>query len=256
MTAIADLLDWAPERLDAAQHTTTAIEQLPPGISADDAYTIQHAIIARRLGRGERLAGLKLGFTSKAKMAQMGVSDVIVGQLTDVTRIPDGGDVSLGRFIHPRVEPEIAYRLAVDIDLDDPAADLAACTDAVAPALEIIDSRYRDFQFSLLDVIADNASAAAFVVGPWQPSGADFGNRGVRLTVDGAAVEIGSTAAILGHPARALPALLAMARRHGMPLRAGHVILAGAATAAVPFGAGMVEVHVAGLGMASVRGVQ
>jgi 2-oxo-3-hexenedioate decarboxylase len=250
MTTDTGALDLAAERLDTAQHTATAAEQLSAGLTPADAYAIQDAVIARRLARGERPAGLKLGFTSKAKMAQMGVSEVIVGRLTDAMRVPDGGEVPLARFIHPRVEPEVAYRIARDVTPDDDELPV----DAVAPALEIIDSRYRDFRFSLPDVIADNASSAGFVVGPWQPLGADLGDLAVRLTVGGEVVETGSTSAILGHPDRALPALLEIARRQGMPLLAGQVVLAGGATAAAPFPPGAVAVDVAGLGTASATG--
>ncbi|CND88279.1 4-oxalocrotonate decarboxylase [Mycobacterium tuberculosis] len=250
MTTDTGALDRAAERLDTAQHTATAVEQLPAGLTPADAYAIQDAVIARRLARGERPAGLKLGFTSKAKMAQMGVSEVIVGRLTDAMRVPDGGEVALDRFIHPRVEPEVAYRIARDVTPEDDELPV----DAVAPALEIIDSRYRDFRFSLPDVIADNASSAGFVIGPWQPLGADLGDLAVRLTVGGEVVETGSTSAVLGHPDRALPALLEIARRQGMPLLAGQVVLAGGATAAAPFPPGAVAVDVAGLGTASATG--
>jgi 2-oxo-3-hexenedioate decarboxylase len=175
--------------------------------------------------------------------------------LTDAMRVPDGGTVDLSRFIHPRIEPEVAFRLAVDVDPDAPGAEVADAVDAVAPALEIIDSRYRDFRFSLPEVVADNTSAAAFVIGAWVPLDGDLGNRSVRMSVDGVEVEIGSTAAILGHPLRALGELTRMAARYGFVLRAGDVILAGAATAAVPFGAALVQARVAGVGMVTVRGV-
>jgi 2-oxo-3-hexenedioate decarboxylase len=243
--------------LDRAQRTATAIEQpAVPDVAA--AYAVQHELIAARRERGELLAGGKLGFTSTAKAAQMGVHDVIAGQLTDAMRVAEGGTIRLGRFIHPRAEPEIAFRLLVS-DTDGPAGgELSA--DAVAPAVEIIDSRYRDFRFSLPDVIADDASAAAFAIGPWQPvtgmylGNRDLGNRAVVLTLDGAPAQIGSTAAILGQPFRALAAYGRLAREHGLPLRTGDVLLAGAATAAVPFTAGVVTVRVAGLGEVTVRG--
>jgi 2-oxo-3-hexenedioate decarboxylase len=237
--------------LDAARLEVRAIDQLD--LRPDDvagAYRIQHELIAHRLARGERLIGCKLGFTSKAKMAQMGVSEIIVGQLTDAMQVQNGADVDLSRFIHPRIEPEIAFRLASD----GWEADIAECVDAVAPALEIIDSRYRDFRFSLPDVIADNTSAAAFVVGDWQPL-TDVADLPVQLLVDGMEVESGSTAAILGHPLRALEQLSDMAPRYGLGLDEPCIILAGAATAAVPFGANRVEARVGGLGTASVRGV-
>jgi 2-oxo-3-hexenedioate decarboxylase len=235
--------------LDAAQRSRTAIDQLDLAPDLAAAYLIQRDLVAHRLARGEQLVGCKLGFTSKAKMAQMGVSEIIVGRLTDAMQVPNGADVDLGHFIHPRIEPEIAFRLSRDVD-----ADIADCVDAVAPALEIIDSRYRNFRFSLPDVIADNTSAAAFVVGEWQPV-PDVADLPVRLVVDGTDAEVGSTSAILGHPLRALEELAALAGKYDIPLRAGDVILAGAATAAVPFGPTRVGAHVAGLGSASVRGV-
>ena len=239
------------EALDAAQCDVRAMDQLDLPADLDGAYRIQRDLVERRLARGERLVGCKLGFTSKAKMAQMGVSQIIAGQLTDAMQVPSGADVHLARFIHPRIEPEIAFRLA----RDGWEANIAGCVDAVAPALEIIDSRYRDFRFSLPDVIADNTSAAAFVIGDWQPL-TDVADLSVRLSVDGVEVDSGSTAAILGHPMRALEELADLAPRYGIGLAVPGVILAGAATAAVPFGASRVEAAVAGLGTVSVRGVR
>lgn len=238
------------EQLDAAQRGAAAIAQLGLGPDLADAYRVQRELIERRLARGERLVGSKLGFTSKAKMAQMGVSEIIVGRLTDAMQVDNAAGVELRRFIHPRIEPEIAFRLGRDAS----AGNIADCVDAVAPALEIIDSRYRDFRFSLPDVIADNTSAAAFVVGEWQPL-RDVADLPVRMVVDGAEVEVGSTSAILGHPLYALEQLIELAAKYDIALRAGDMILAGAATAAVPFGRNRVEVHVDGLGSASVSGV-
>ena len=182
-------------------------------------------------------------------MAQMGVSEIIVGQLTDAMQVDDAASLELSRFIHPRIEPEIAFRLGRAVN----GNDIADCVDAVAPALEIIDSRYRDFRFSLPDVIADNTSASAFVIGEWQPV-RDVADLPVRLLVDGIEVEAGSTAAILGHPMYALEQLVELAAKYGIELRANDIILAGAATAAVPFGAQRVVADVRGLGTASVRG--
>ncbi|MWA15546.1 4-oxalocrotonate decarboxylase [Streptomyces sp. BA2] len=255
-------VDALASRLDTAQTSRADTPSLADthAFGIDDAYAIQAALLARREARGERVVGVKLGFTSKAKMAQMGVSDVIVGRLTDAMRVADGDDVDLCRFIHPKVEPEVAYRLCRDVDLSDPATDIESCVDAVAPALEIIDSRYRDFRFTYGDVVADNTSAAAYAIGPWRPV-RDMSNRAVRMVGSGAAGSagtevIGSTAAVLGDPVRALHALLDMCRRRGIPLRGGQVVLAGAATAAVPLTAGVTACEVAGLGTVSVRGVR
>ncbi|MDH6680863.1 2-oxo-3-hexenedioate decarboxylase [Rhodococcus sp. LBL1] len=243
------------ERLDEAQtgiHDTTSLAD-DTDVDIDDAYRIQDVVVDLRRGRGEELVGVKLGFTSKAKMAQMGVSDVIVGRLTDAMRVDDGGEVALGRLIHPKIEPEVAYRLCRDVDLDDPAVDIVSCVDAVAPAMEIIDSRYRDFRFTYTDVVADNTSAAAYVIGSWSDL-QDVGARAVRMTV-GEETVTGSTAAILDDPVNALHALLDMCRRRRIPLRAGDVVLAGAATAAAPLTATVARCEIAGLGAVTVKGI-
>lgn len=251
------VVDRLARELAEAASTAIPIPQLTSSqdIDVDEAYAIQRAVVEHRYARGERPAGVKLGFTSAAKMTQMGVSDAIIGRLTDGMQVTDGGVLRLAGFVHPRVEPELAFRLHTPVDPDSPAAEPAAMVDAVAPALEVIDSRYRDFRFSLPDVIADNTSAAAFVVGPWVAweQCPDLGNLGVRLEIDGALTDTGSTAAILGHPARAVSAALRLARHYRIALPAGSIILAGAATAAHPLRPGTtVDVTVAELGRASL----
>ncbi|TCB95855.1 4-oxalocrotonate decarboxylase [Micromonospora zingiberis] len=244
------------EQLGRAADDVTAIPQLAAetGLDVDAAYAVQAALVQRRLGRGERLVGLKMGLTSKAKMAQVGVDEVIWGRLTDLMRVPDGGTVDVSRFIHPRVEPEVAFLLDRLPEPGEPVGDFTDAVRAVAPAIELIDSRYANFRFSLPDVIADNTSAGAFVVGPWSPVPDGLENLGVLLEVDGRVAQVGSTAAILGDPRRALDEGIRLAGRHGVRLREGWVFLAGAATAAVPLRAGaQVRAVVEKLGSASLR---
>ena len=244
------------EQLDKAATTATAIPQLAAevGLDVDAAYGVQAALVQRRLDRGERLVGLKMGLTSKAKMAQVGVDEVIWGRLTDAMWVPDGGSVDVSTYIHPRVEPEVAFLLD---RLPEPGEPLGAFTDAVravAPAIELIDSRYANFTFSLPDVIADNTSAAAFVIGPWSPVPDGLDNLGVLLEIDGRVAQVGSTAAILGDPRRALDEGVRLAGRHGVRLREGWVFLAGAATAAVPLRPGaQVRAVVEKLGTATLK---
>lgn len=254
-------IDQLAAQLDEAVRTGVAIPQLTSiaDLDVDGAYDVQHAGIALRRQRGEEIIGAKLGFTSKAKAEQMGVSDVIIGVLTTDMAVPDGGSIDLSDGVHPRIEPEVAFRLGNAVDAGDPDADLLAAVTEVAPALEIIDSRYRDFKFSLADVVADNTSASRFVVGPWRPfaevrEAIDLAALDVELTVDGEVLATGSTADILGDPVEALPATQRMAGRYGHVLPAGAVVLAGAATAAVALRPGvLVEATVVGLGSVSVR---
>lgn len=223
--------------LDDAAVSATEIERLPEldGAAQDDAYAVQAGLLARRLARGERLTGLKMGLTSEAKMAQMGVDAPIWGRLTDAMRIADGGSVSLSGLIHPKVEPEVAFRLGRDAE---PGDDFADVVDAVAPAVELIDSRYAGFRFTLPDVIADNTSASGYAVGPWQPVPDSLPDLAVVLEIDGIAVKTGSTAAILGDPRRAFDEAVRLADRQDVRLRQGWLLLAGAATAADPLPAG------------------
>lgn len=244
------------EKLGAAADRAIAIPQLAAetGLDADAAYAVQTALVQRRLDRGERLVGLKMGLTSRAKMAQVGVDEVIWGRLTDVMRVPDGGTVDVADFIHPRVEPEVAFLLDRLPEPGEPVGAFTEAVRAVAPAIELIDSRYADFTFSLPDVIADNTSAAAFVVGPWSPVPDGLDNLGVLLEIDGRVAQVGSTAAILGDPRRALDEGIRLAGRHGVRLREGWVFLAGAATAAVPLRPGAhVRAAVEKLGTVSLK---
>ena len=108
----------------------------------------------------------------------------------------------------------------------------------VAPALEIIDSRYKNFRFSLTDVIADNSSSSAFVIGPWADPTINVANLGMILSVDGMSRQVGSSAAILGNPIRSLVAAARIAAEAGEPLQAGDIVMAGGATAAEALASG------------------
>lgn len=250
----ATVVAEAAEVLDAAQrgaHPVRATQGWPE-LTLDEAYATQAALVARRHARGERAVGLKLGFTSEAKMRQMGVDELIVGQLTDAMQAADGATIDAGLLIHPRVEPEVAFLIGADVDLSDPEADLRGAIAGVAASLEIIDSRYDGFRFDLPRVVADNTSAAMFVVGPWRTlDQVDLDDRDVTMRVADEVVARGTTAAILGHPLHTLPRLAALGRRFGLRLPAGSIVLAGAATEAVALRPGPVSAEVAGLG--SVR---
>lgn len=207
-------------------------------INLEQAYKIQKEAIALRMLRREQRAGIKMGFTSRAKIAQMGISDLIWGRLTDGMIIEEGAPIDFTSYIHPRVEPEIAFLLKRPLCGRITPMQAMDAVEAIAPALEIIDSRYSNFKFSLEDVVADNASSSGFVTGPWQIPDFDFGNLGLVLSFDGNPVQIGSTAAIMGHPLRSLVAAARFAEEAGEPLKPGWIVMAGGATAAEPLAAG------------------
>jgi 2-oxo-3-hexenedioate decarboxylase len=223
------------ERLDAAASSALAIPQLSKEftVQLDDAYLIQAASIERRLSRGDRRVGMKMGFTSRAKMLQMGVSEMIWGRLTMSMMIEDGGSISLADFIHPRVEPEVAFLMRKPLAGKVSSLEALDAVEAVACALEVIDSRYEAFKFSLSDVVADNASSSGFAVGPWRKPDTDLANLGMILSVNGRPQTFGSTATILGHPLRALVAAARVVANAGEKLEPGSIVMAGAATAAI-----------------------
>lgn len=222
----------------------------------EDAYAAQDAGIGLRRARGERVVAKKMGLTSRAKMVQMGVYTPIYGVITDGMRADDGATLQPGDFVHPRIEPEIVFRLGRELAGPTTAADALRCVEAACVGLEILDSRYQDFKYDLPNVVADNASGACVVLGgEWiEARGLDLGNLGVVLEVNGRPVEIASSAAILDHPARSLAELANMLARRERTLSAGLVILTGAATQAVPFRPGdRVCARVERLGCARVR---
>ena len=230
---MSSMLEYA-RFMDEAAHKAKAVPQIDPNgkLTLTDAYAIQAASIQNRLERGERRVGVKMGFTSRAKMTQMGINDVIWGRLSSGMQVEEGTPVKFSRFVHPRVEPELAFVIKKPLAGDATAVEALAAVEAIAPALEIIDSRYQEFKFSLSDVIADNASSSGFVIGAWSDPREDFSNLGLTLCIDGAVKQVGSTAAILGHPLRSLVAAARLSAAAGEPLQGGWIVMAGGATPA------------------------
>ena len=236
---------------------TTKITDDHPDMDWADAYAVQDALRARQLARGARLVGYKAGLTSFAKMLQMGVDSPVFGYLLDAHAVSDGGDCKTAELIHPKVEPEIAFVLGRE--LRGPGCHIGAvlaATDFVLPGIEVIDSRYRDFKFDLKSVIADNTSAARFVVGgqAMPVMGADLRTTGVVMEKNGQPVAFGAGAAVLGHPATAVAMLVNHLGARGEGLPAGSVVLSGGITEAVAVGAGdHVCLRVQGAGSTSLR---
>lgn len=249
-------LNRVAEIVDTAARDAKAIPQFSDDapLTIEDAYAVQRLSMERRYARGERRVGIKMGFTSRAKMQQMGLSDLIWGRLTSGMREEEGSTISLARYVHPRAEPEVAYLLRAPLGGIVTPAEALAAVEAVAPAMEIIDSRYADFRFDLGDVVADNSSSSGFVLGRWHAPDTDVRNLGLVVTIDGEPVQIGSTAAILGDPVRALVAAARVTGAAGEPLQTGDIVLAGGATAATALAAGQsVQTEFQNLGSVGFR---
>lgn len=220
-------------------------------IDESGAYAIQRSLIARRLARGEELVGVKLGFTSEAMRRQMNINTANIGFLTDVMLFHSGQAVPASRFIHPRVEPEVALRLGRDVSVPIDRETVDQYVDACAPAIEIVDSRFYDYRFTLEDNTSDNSSAAACVLGEWRAWPFELGGLATSLMIDGAVHEEGSTAAAMGHPLNALLEAIRLTSEQNRSLRAGTILITGGLTTAPFVRAGQrVEANIAGLGHA------
>lgn len=221
-------------QLDEAAQYAISVPQVAAAynINLEEAYKIQRLSMGRRYQRGEESIGVKLGFTSRAKMEQMGVSDMIWGWLTDSMLYQDGDTLPLHKFIHPRAEPEICFVVSKEINKALSLDEAKDHIGSLAVAIEIIDSRFQNFKFSLEDVVADNCSSTALVVGERLPIDTNLSDVSMQLVINGEVRQSGNTDAILGNPWESVMAASRLVSETGLTLLEGSLIMAGAATAA------------------------
>jgi 2-oxo-3-hexenedioate decarboxylase len=219
------------------QATLTRLTDTWTDLDATTAYEIQDAALSMRQARGERVIGIKLGLTSRAKQDRMGVDTPLTGWLTDRMLLPADAPVPSGELIHPRVEPEIVFVMADRLSGPDATPEsVLAAVGTVRMGIEVIDSRFTDFQFRLPDVVADNASSARFALGGTElpPTALDLAAEACRLLVNGNEVHTGTGAAVQGSPARALAVACNALARRGIAIEPGWIVLTGSITDAVP----------------------
>ena len=246
-----DSIHAAVMRLSDAQAQRVPCAPVRDLIGTDDlaaAYAVQQGLVQARIAGGARVVGRKIGATSEAVQTQLGVDQPDFGYLLhdmDVSPRDDSDErVSMRTLLQPRVEAEVAFVLARDIDpAEGEEITLELVRDAVEvalPALEIVDSRIADWAIGFTDTVADNASSGLFVVGADGRTLEDVEPREVTmsLTINGEERSAGTGAACLGDPLEALRWLAVQAHRFGDPLRAGHLILSGALGPFVPFAPG------------------
>lgn len=229
----------AADRLKAA-YDGVAIAPLRTGrqdVSQEAAYAIQEANTKAWLNEGRRLVGRKIGLTSKAVQAQLGVDQPDYGMLFADSTYCSGEALSLAQFIQPKVEAEIAFVLKSDLVADDLSImDVMQAVDYAVAALEVVDSRIRDWDISLFDTIADNASYGAFIMGtkPVRLSELDLEGCSMTLSANGETVSTGEGRSCLGNPLLATLWLARVMVHSGRLLKAGDVVLSGALGPMVP----------------------
>lgn len=244
----ADLLWSAAE----TRNTVAPVRDLLAEGGVEAAYAAQEINTRRSLAAGRRLVGRKIGLTSVAVQQQLGVDQPDYGMLFADMAMPDGLDIPIGRLIQPKVEAEVAFVLGRDLDHEQPTvADVMRAVDYAVAAIEIVDSRVRNWDIRLLDTVADNASSGLYVLGnrPRRLTEVDLLTCGMVMEMAGEPVSTGAGAACLGHPLNATVWLARVMARVGRPLRAGDTVLSGALGPMVPVKAGdAVEARISGLG--------
>ncbi|MEO7351342.1 MAG: fumarylacetoacetate hydrolase family protein [Marmoricola sp.] len=254
----SEAIEQAAERL---RHAAQTLEPCPPvrdliGADGSAAYAVQKLFAARRLDEGAVVTGRKIGLTSPAVQAQLGVDQPDFGVLFDDMAHADGDTVDTARLLQPKVEAEVAFVLGADLaDGDLDAAQVRAAVAEVVPALEIVDSRIAGWDITFADTVADNGSSALYVLGSSRRTLHEVEPIGVTMSmsVDGEVASTGNGAACLGDPLNALAWLARTARDLGEPLRAGQVVLSGALGPMVAVEAGAhVVADISGLGTVEV----
>jgi len=227
-----DLLHAERDRKELPQFSTSL-----PDLDVATAYLAQQAFVQAKLDAGESFVGWKLGLTSRNKQQAMGVDSPLYGRVTSGMLSAFDEPISSARFIHPRVESEIAFLLNRDVEAPATVPSVLAATDVVFGAVDVLDSRYEGFRFALTDVIADNASAGAFYLGPVARRPDDLPDLrliGCVVRVNGEVVMTAAGAAVMGHPAASVAWLANQLAPLGERLRAGQLVFSGGVTAPVP----------------------
>ncbi|WP_125036279.1 2-keto-4-pentenoate hydratase [Nocardioides sp. LS1] len=212
------------------------LRETHPGIDVVDAYEIQLLNIRRRLATGSTVHGHKVGLSSEAMQQMMGVDEPDYGHLLSDMAVSQDRPVSAGHYCYPRVEVEVGFVLGADLPGEGCTEDdVLAATEAVAPAIELIDSRITDWDIRICDTIADNASSAGYVLGPERvrPTDIDLRTVEARLLRNGEQVAAGRSDAVLGNPVTAVAWLARKVATFGVTLQAGHVILPGSVHRAI-----------------------
>lgn len=228
-----------------------------PDMTVDDAYAIQLKNIETKLKEGETLIGYKIGLTSKGMQNLLKVNEPDYGHLTDKMLLLEGESCPRAALNQPKVEGELAF--CFKNSLKGPGvtlADVYNSTSFVVPAIEIVDSRVKDWKIKLVDTIADNGSSARFVLGNRMTPIEKIDMRliGMIMEKNGELVNSGTGAEVLGNPAASVVWLINKLSEHGISINAGDVVLSGAFTAAEAAEAGdsfTVSFH--GLGSVSIK---
>ena len=210
------------------------------GLQIEDAYKIQDRWVEARIANGARMVGHKIGLTSRAMQMASKMTEPDYGRIFDKAMYNTGAKIEAAHFLKPRLEMELAFIMGADLAGScTQIYDVMRTTEAVVPALEIIDYR-TEVPRAIVDTIADNAAFGAIVVGgrPVRPYDIDVRWVGATLSKNGVIEESGVSAAVMGHPAAGIAWLVNKLHAVGMGLKARQIVLAGSFTRPVDIAPG------------------
>ncbi len=237
---LRELAEWIDERLAQREPVPEVLERMPE-LTTDDAYRVQFDRMSRAVARGDRIVGYKAALTSKAMQAQAGIDEPLLGTLL-ASRVFDGdAPLSLGRFLRPTLEPEIAVVLGRDLHGPGVTAlDAMAAVAGVLPAVEIGDYTMADGARSQQMSHACNTFNGGIVAGPPLSAlhGLDLRLEGMTMWHNGAIVGTATGAAVLGDPLASVAFMANKLGEFGGTLRAGMVLLTGSIVASIPLAPG------------------
>ncbi|MFL0507467.1 2-keto-4-pentenoate hydratase [Ureibacillus sp. 179-F W5.1 NHS] len=212
------------------------VTALNPDLHVDDAYKIQLYTIQQQVQSGQTITGKKIGLTSKSMQTMLGVGEPDFGHLLDGMELKNGDSLSFKKLLQPKVEAEIAFILKEDlVGPNITSFDVLLATDYIVPALEIVDSRIKDWEITLVDTVADNASSGFYVLGENRKkiTEVDLKQIGMALYHNDVLQNTGVGAAALGNPAKCVAWLANKLADYDVALKAGEVVLSGALSAAI-----------------------
>lgn len=263
MSLAKTVLHELAEKLNAAEVSRVPIEplsKLHPDLTEEEAYAIQWINVARCMREGHRVVGYKAGLTSREAQRQFNVFKPDFGHLFDFMTVLEDTAIDLSELIQPKIEGEVAFVLGKD--LKGPGltlVDVVSAIDYATTAIEIVDSRIRDWKISAVDTIADNGSSSRVVLAGTKHKldGLNLPHLGMALSKNGEVMVTGAGAAVMGNPLSAVVFLANELAKQDCIMNAGQVILSGSLSSMLSIRPGdSFTCEIAELGKASIRFVQ
>ncbi|KAJ5288677.1 hypothetical protein N7478_001707 [Penicillium angulare] len=212
-----------------------------PSLDADGGFKVQEINSIYAVKNGDRLVGYKLGNIAKVMQTAFGLDHPDYGFLHASSFEYEGTSIPLNKYIKPFVELEPAFVLKAPLKGPNvTVADVISAIDYAIPAIEIIDSRVKNWAIDLPDTLADNGSTGAIILGgtPRRITDLTLSNCRGYLEHNGKEVMSGNTRNILGNPLAAVAWLINRLSEYGVEFEAGQIIMPGSCLEAIPMKVG------------------